>query len=394
MKVLQADTGNPDFCNDEVIVPALERIGVDAVDARNFSLSGCHEIIVTGMAQMGSVEGFVNMAKIARMALGLEPELCPTGDIAGIDSFDALWQRVEGAMKVVAERAHTASVCRDREGAESPEKSLEVSLVTRDCIDNAADYAQGGARYNFCNWNVIGTANLADSLAAIRALVFDDGIATLEDIRDALNTDWRNHRELRTRIMSRTPRFGNDDNGPDGMACRVIESLSHIFRGFTPYRGGSYILGTTAGGENMHMEFGRVTGATPDGRFAGDPLADSIGPAQGRDKRGITAVLNSVAKLPHHLLPTATTLNLKLDRRVLMDDGGVEKIASLIRGHFTSGGQQMQFNFYDREMLLDAKQHPDHYEGLMVRVAGYCAPFVSLWDDLQDEIIARTAHSA
>jgi formate C-acetyltransferase len=143
----------------------------------------------------------------------------------------------------------------------------------------------------------------------------------------------------------------------------------------------------------MHVEFGRITGATPDGRKSGTTLADSIGSAQGRDRQGITAVLNSVAKLPHKLLPTATTLNVKIDPKLLDDEDGIEKIAALIRGHFSSGGQQIQFNFYNREMLLDAKKHPEKYGSLMVRVAGYSAPFISLWDDLQDEIIARTEHS-
>ena len=122
------------------------------------------------------------------------------------------------------------------------------------------------------------------------------------------------------------------------------------------------------------------------------PFADSVGAAQGRDRQGITSTLNSVSKLPHRLLPTATTLNVKLDPKLLEDENGIEKVASLIESHFTSGGQQIQFNFYDHETLLDAKKHPEKHANLMVRVAGYSAPFISLWDDLQDEIIARTGH--
>ena len=143
----------------------------------------------------------------------------------------------------------------------------------------------------------------------------------------------------------------------------------------------------------MHIEFGRLTGATPDGRKAGTTLADSIGPAQGRDRRGVTTMLGSVAALPHRLLPTATTLNVQMDPKLLDTDEGIQKVASLLRSHFASGGQQMQFNFYSRETLLAAKRSPEQYQNLMVRVAGYSAPFVSLWDDLQDEVIARTAHA-
>jgi formate C-acetyltransferase len=142
----------------------------------------------------------------------------------------------------------------------------------------------------------------------------------------------------------------------------------------------------------MHIEFGRVTGATPDGRQDHDPLADSLGAAQGRDRQGVTALLNSVAKLPHDLLPTATSLNVKLDPKLLATEAGIDQIAALIEGHFSSGGQQFQFNLVDRETLLEAKRSPEKHGDLMVRVCGYSALFTSLWPDLQDEIIARTEH--
>jgi formate C-acetyltransferase len=393
VRVMRAKTGNPDFCNDEQIVPALINIGVKPEDARNFSLSGCHEVIVTGMAQMGSVEGFINMPKIIRIALGLEPSLKNGFDLSEIDSYDKFWKHITDVMDSVAEYAHEASLVRDRISAEQSGGYLEASLVTRDCIENARGFTQGGARYNYCNWDIIGIANLVDSLIAIRKMVFEDKILSLQQLADVLASDWEGHEQLRIQITNQFPHFGNNDDEVDKVASQVIETFSSILKRRIPYRGGEYILGTTAGGENMHVEFGRITGATPDGRKSGMTLADSIGSAQGRDRQGITAVLNSVAKLPHKLLPTATTLNVKIDPKLLDDEDGIEKIAALIRGHFSSGGQQIQFNFYNREMLLDAKKHPEKYGSLMVRVAGYSAPFVSLWDDLQDEIIARTEHS-
>ena len=390
--VLQTKSGNPDFCNDEQIVPALISIGVAPEDARNFSLSGCHEVIVTGMAQMGSVEGFVNMSKMVRMALGLEPALMTNGDLSRIDSYDKFWEHITHIMDFVAEAAHEASVCRDRDAAERPGGYIEASLVTRDCIENALGYTQGGARYNHCNWDVIGIANLADSLAAIRKLVFEDKALSLRQLADMLAEDWEGNEQLRMQIANQFPHFGNNDDDVDELAKQVIETFSNILRRRKPFRGGEYILGTTAGGENMHVEFGRVTGATPDGRKSGTPLSDSIGAAQGRDREGVTALLNSVAKLPHKLLPTATTLNVRMDPKLLDTQEGVEKVAALLSGHFASGGQQMQFNFYDRETLLEAKRSPERYGNLMVRVTGYSAPFISLWDDLKDEIIARTEH--
>ncbi|MEW6755899.1 MAG: pyruvate formate lyase family protein [Candidatus Latescibacterota bacterium] len=392
VRVLRGGSGNPDFCSDEQIVQALTRIGVDLEDARDFSLSGCHEVIVTGRAQMGSVEGFVNLPKALLLALGLEPGLGPGADLAAIDGEAALWAALVKALDGVAQAAHVASVARDERAAQEPGGGLAASLVVGDCIERACGYTQGGARYNFCNWDIIGLANLADSLAAIHALVFRQRALTLAELVAVLGADWAGHETLRRRVVSQCPHFGNDEPQVDALASRLVETFSALLKQHRPFRGGEYILGTTAGGENMHIEFGRVTGATPDGRRAGEPLADSLGASQGRDLRGVTALLNSVARLPHGLLPTATTLNVKLDPKLLAGEGGVEKIAALIDGHFRSGGQQCQFNLVDRELLLEARRCPQEHGDLMVRVAGYSAPFTSLWEDLQDEIIARTGH--
>jgi len=392
VRVMRARTGNPDFCNDEQIVPALVNIGVSIEDARNFSLSGCHEVIVTGMSQMGSVEGFINMPRIVRIALGLESAFGNGDRLSSIDSYDKLWKRITDVMDSFVEAAHEASLCRDRHFAEQPGGYLEASLVTRDCIERASGYTQGGARYNFCNWNIIGVTNLADSLIAIRKLAFEDRILSLQELANILSLDWDGYEQLRMRILNQLPHFGNNDNEVDEVASQIIKTFDRILKQRKPFRGGEYILGTLAGGENMHIEFGRITGATPDGRRSGSPLADSIGASQGRDHKGVTSMLNSVAKLPHRILPTATTLNVKLGPKLLETEDGIEKVASLISGHFISGGQQLQFNFYSREMLLEAKQHPEKHGNLMVRVAGYSAPFVSLWTDMQDEIIERTGH--
>jgi len=392
VRVLRTRSGNPDFCNDEQIVPALAHTGIRLEDARDFSLSGCHEVIITGRAQMGSVEGFINLPKILRLLLGLEPELGAGADLDRLPTFEALWADLETAMDRIAGDVHRISVARDSHAAKTID--LCTSLVVNDCIEQVKGYTQGGARYNHCNWDTIGIANLADSLEAIRTLVYEDRVMTLAGLADLLRSDWEGQEPLRRRILREFPHFGNDDGRVDTTAARLVERFAGIMKRYTPFRGGQYILGTTAGGENMHVEFGRLTGATPDGRKAGSPLADSMGAVQGLDRQGVTALLNSVSRLPHRLLPTAATLNVKLDPKLVDSDAGVEKIAALIRAHFLSGGQQIQFNLVSREMLLEARAHPEAHTGLMVRVAGYCAPFTSLWPDLQDEILARTEHHA
>jgi len=393
VRALRSQTGHPDFCNDEQIVPALANTGIKREDARDFSLSGCNEVIITGKSQMGSVEGFINMPKILRLSLGLESNLGNGMNLSAIDSYDKLWERVVNAMDFVASAAHEFSVDRDKRMADIPGGNLAASLVTQDCIENARGYTQGGARYNNCNWDAIGVANLADSLVTLKKLVFAEKTLSLADFAEIIRSDWEGQETFRRRILNQLPHFGNDDDEVDEIAAQIIEVFAKILKRRTPFRGGEYTLGTLAGGENMHIEFGRVTGATPDGRKAGESFADSLAASQGRDRNGVTAMLNSVAKLPHSLLPTSTTVNVKMDPKLLGSDDGIEKIAALINGHFMSGGQQLQFNFYNREMLLEAKRHPEKHANLMVRVAGYSAPFISLWDDLQDEIISRTEHN-
>jgi formate C-acetyltransferase len=295
-------------------------------------------------------------------------------------------------MEFVAEGAHRASIERDQQAADMAGGNLAASLVVNDCIENVTGYTQGGARYNHCNWDVIGIANLADALGAMRTLVFETKELTVTEFAKMCQSNWEGSETVRQRVLNHLPHFGNNDDNADLIAAKIIEVFSGVMKKLTPFRGGEYCLGTTAGGENMHMEFGRLTGATPDGRQDGSPLADSLGAIQGRDRHGVTALLNSVAKLPHGLLPTATTLNVKMDPVILSGEGGVERVAALIEGHFMAGGQQCQFNLVSRKTLLDAKENPEEYGDLMVRVAGYSAPFTSLWEDLQDEIIARTEH--
>ncbi|MCY2930061.1 MAG: hypothetical protein NTV86_11320 [Planctomycetota bacterium] len=390
VQALRGRCGHPSFCSDEQIIPALTNVGVALADARNYSLSGCNEVIISGMAQMGSVEGFVNMPKALEMALGLAPELGPGADLTRIGSFEQFQTAVADALRTIVGVIHETSYAVDADRARWPH--LMASLVVRDCIENARGYTQGGARYNFCNWNIVGIANLADSLAVVDRLVFREKRLALPALAAVLRTNWDGQEVLRRRILGDLPHYGNDVGEVDSLAAGVVELTDSLMKQAVPFRGGQYILGTLAGAENIHMFFGALTGATPDGRRAGEPLADSLGAAQGRDRHGPTAMLNSVAKIPHRLLPTATTINVKLDPRLLDSQAGLDRIAALIQGHFVSGGQQVQLTLVTRQMLEEAQADPASHGNVVVRVAGYSAPFVMLDPALQAEIISRTEH--
>ncbi len=390
--VLRSGMNNLEFCCDEQIVPALVHAGVAEEDARNFSLSGCHEVTIAGKSQMGTVEGMVNMPKILRVALGLEPELTTDVDLAAIDSYDALWNALVDAMREAAAAMHEHSEHLDSLRAADPAGGLASSLVTADCIEQGRGMAQGGAKYNYCNWDAIGIANLADSLAAIRKLVFEDNRLTLAELVAALADDWADCESLRQEVLASDEHFGNDNDAVDAIAADIIAALDELMKTKTPYRGGQYILGTLAGYENAHSHFGSRTGATPDGRKAGESFANSLAAAAGRDHNGPTAMLNSIAKMPHHLLPTSTVTNITLSRSLLASEAGLDNIASLIEGHFRAGGQQCQITFHSRADLLAARAEPEKYGNVMVRVAGYSAPFVTLDEATQDELLARTEH--
>ncbi|MHC4985415.1 MAG: glycine radical domain-containing protein, partial [Planctomycetota bacterium] len=228
--------------------------------------------------------------------------------------------------------------------------------------------------------------------AAIRRLVFNERTLTLAEFVDVLRDEWAGREPLRQEILTGDGHFGNDNDGVDTIAADIITTFDELIKTKTPFRGGQYILGTLAGYENAHSHFGARTGATPDGRKAGESFASSLAAAAGRDHHGPTAMLNSVAKMPHRLLPTSTVTNISLDRSLLAGPEGIADVASLIEGHFRSGGQQCQLTFYGREELLAARAEPETHGHVMVRVAGYSAPFVTLDVPTQDEIIARTEH--
>ena len=390
VELLKKNFGSPDFCNDEQIVPALIKIGISPEDARNFCPSGCHEIMIPGKSQMGSLMGEFNLPKTLNCVLGVDE--MPSGDKIALDelrdweSFYAAWRRV---MKDVASKIHELSYFEDSKRAQTS-WGFAGSLLTEGCIERGRGLAQGGAIYNYCNWDAIGIATLADSFMVIKKLVFESKTITLEKLAECLRNNWDGYELLRQQIDFALPRFGNDIREVDAIAAGLIRDVAEALDQYTPYRGGRYTLGTLAGYENAHAVFGQNTGATSDGRLAGEAFPGSLGPAAGRDRDGLTAMLNSVASIPHILLPTSTVVNVTIDPGLLHSEAGMYKTAAAIIAHFGSGGQQLQFTIADRNILSEAQKNPDGYRGLMVRVAGYSARFTSLEKNVQDEIINRT----
>lgn len=264
-----------------------------------------------------------------------------------------------------------------------------LSLVVDDCLERGLDVTAGGARYNFSGVQGVQIANVADSLAAVKQAVFDERWLPAGDLLAALRANFANAEVLRQRLINRAPKYGNDDDRVDRHAQKWGDRYSALVEQYPTIRGGVYQPGFYT--VSAHVPMGANVGATPDGRFAGTPLADGgLSPTAGRDRRGATAALNSVSKLNLKLASNGTLLNMKFLPLFFAGEAALKKFVLLLRGFCHLHIPHVQFNVVSAETLRRAQANPEQYRSLVVRVAGYSAYFTELDRELQDEIIRRT----
>jgi len=395
-RVIRRGYGFPSVFNADAVVDELLRQGKRLEDAREGGTSGCVEAGAFGK-EAYILTGYFNLVKLLDLALhdGFDTragkQLGPrTGNAAEFtcvgDVLDA-WERqvrhfvdVKVAGSQIIERMYASY-------APAP----FLSILIDDCISNGRDYNEGGARYNTSYIQGVGIGTLTDSLAAIDALVFQQKRLSLPEMVAALDSNFEGREPLRQTLLNRCPKYGNDLDAPDSLMREAFSRYYNAVEGRPNTRGGEYhidMLPTTC-----HVYFGTVTGATPDGRIAWDPLSEGISPVQGADRCGPTAVLKSAAKMDHRLTG-GTLLNQKFTPRLLEGEAGIDRMLQLIRTYFRMGGHHIQFNIVSGEALREAQQHPEEHRDLIVRVAGYSDYFCDLSRGLQDEIIQRTTHSA
>jgi formate C-acetyltransferase len=253
------------------------------------------------------------------------------------------------------------------------------------------DVTAGGARYNFSGVQGVQIANVADSLAAVRQVVYEDQWLTAQELLAALRANYCGYEDLRQRLLNETPKYGNDDDRVDELAHKWADCYCELVAGHANARGGIYQPGFYT--VSAHMPMGRHVGATPDGRHAGAPLADGgLSPSAGRDRAGPTAVLRSVSKLDLELASNGTLLNMKFSPAVFQGERALGQFVALLRSFCTLRIPHVQFNVVSAETLRRAQQRPEEYRNLVVRVAGYSAYFCELDRDLQDEIVRRTEY--
>jgi len=262
-----------------------------------------------------------------------------------------------------------------------------LSILVDDCIKNGKDFHAGGARYNMSYIQGVGLGTLTDSLAAINKVVFEEKKITLDELMEAMSKNFRGHERLRQLLLNRVPKYGNNDDNADRIMKKVVDTYYETVNDRPTSRGGKYginLLPTT-----VHVYFGSVSGATPDGRKAGKPLSDGISPVQGSDREGPTSVIKSASKMDQGRF-CGTLLNQKFSPQVLKSSEDLNKLSSLVKTYFKLNGHHIQFNVIDAATLKRAQAKPEDHRNLIVRVAGYSDYFVNLSKELQNEIISRT----
>ena len=393
-KIIRTGFGQPSVFNADLIVQEMVRQGKALDDARCAGSSGCVEVGVFGKESY-ILSGYFNLPKVLELTLhnGIDPRTgkrigIPTGEAAGFDSFEALFEAFKKQLNYLVDvKIRGSQVIERLFAAYMPAPFL--SLLIDDCIAKGKDYHDGGARYNTTYIQGVGIGSITDSLAAIQTLVFDQKSMSLSELLEVLEKDFAGHEKVRQTLLNKMPKYGNDDDRADSLMRRVFNTYWSAVDGRKNTKGGEYhinMLPTT-----VHVYFGSVIGASPDGRKAGQPLSEGISPVQGADRHGPTAVLRSAAKMDH-VRTGGTLLNQKFTPQLLQDDEGLDKLTALVRSYFKLDGHHIQFNVVDADTLRKARQHPEDYRDLIVRVAGYSDYFCDLSEALQDEIIARTEH--
>lgn len=432
--------GLPAYYNDEVIIPALMNRGVSLKDARDYNIIGCVEPQKAGKTEGWHDAAFFNMCRVLELVFSNgydkgEQISIKTGDVTQMKTFEEFYDAYKKQMEYMISLLVNSDNAIDIAHAQRCPLPYESSMVD-DCIKRGISCQEGGAVYNFTGPQGFGIANVADSLAVIRELVFEKKKVSMAEMKQALMDNFgrgisaEEAQKVTTEVVKNlishgahvteeqiaqifvtalngtvteeqkkrydeilemiedVPKYGNDILEVDLFARDVAYTYTKPLEKYKNPRGGMFQAGLYPVSANVPL--GKQTGATPDGRLAYTPVADGVGPMAGRDTHGPTATANSVARLDHGIASNGTLFNQKFHPSALKGRSGLLDFTSLIRAFFDQKGMHMQFNVVSRETLLDAQEHPEKYKTLVVRVAGYSALFTTLSKALQDDIINRT----
>ncbi|WP_173446862.1 formate C-acetyltransferase/glycerol dehydratase family glycyl radical enzyme [Absicoccus porci] len=398
VRCVSKGSGMPQFFNDKAIIHSLEKLGISHEDAMNYAIVGCVELTTQGNNLGWSDAAMFNLNKVLELTLNHGVCLL-TGKQLGPDygslSTYKTFEELEAAYKkMILYFMDKMLVC-----CEAVEKAhIDVlptpflSAVIDDCMEKGMDVTAGGAHYNLSGIQMIQVANLADSLAAIKQMVYDEKRIAPADLVHALQTNFDGEEVMRQTLLHRVPKYGNDVEWVDELGAKWARFFRQELGKHTNYRNGPYHTGMYT--VSAHVPMGKNVGASADGRLSQDPLADGgLSPVYGRDLQGPTAVLKSVSKMDDDCTTNGGLLNMKFLPDFFKTETGITKFCHFLRTFVDLEIPHIQFNVVSRQNLLDAQKHPEQYRSLTVRVAGYTAYFTELAGDLQNEIIARTTYN-
>ncbi len=393
-QVIASGASLPALVNDEVMVASMVERGVALEHARDYSFVGCGQTYPHGRGHGSYEDSVMNAAKPIEWALhnGVDPV---TGKREGPETGEAeslaTWEDFERAYRTQMDTMVTRGIegvnahrARHRHHWFDPIRSL----LTYSCVERGLDWHAGGADYAEGMVDMVGMSTTTDSLAAIREAVYEKGLLTLAELRDVLDRDFDDAEGLRQHLLKRIPKFGNGDPVVDAFTAAEVARVNDHIRSHRTVFGGPWgmdIIGWTGA-----VDFGRETGATPDGRRARQPLADCAGPAQGRNVEGPTATLASVLTLPHATSHGPLALSLRFPKDAVEGAEGVERLMALAEAYFVGGGQQLQISIASTEEMRDALVHPEAHRSLLVRFGGFSAYFTQLERVYQEDMIARS----
>ena len=432
--------GLPAYYNDEVIIPSLVSRGLTLEDARDYNIIGCVEPQKSGKTEGWHDAAFFNMCRPLELVFGngmdkgvqVGPQ---TGRVEDMKTFEEFYHAYKIQMDYTIKLLVNADNAIDVAHAQRCPLPFLSSMVD-DCMKKGKTVQEGGAVYNFTGPQGFGVANMADSLYAVKKLVYDEKKVTMKELKEALATNYgkglsdedvasmtaeiagsmkaagqavterevaailktvvaaseapevKANGERILKLIETVPKFGNDIPEVDAFARDVAYTYTKPLQNYKNPRGGIFQAGLYPVSANVPL--GAQTGATPDGRLAHTPVADGVSPSAGKDVSGPTAAANSVSRLDHYIASNGTLFNQKFHPSALSGRRGLENFVGLVRSFFDQKGSHMQFNVVSRETLLDAQKNPEQYKHLVVRVAGYSALFTTLSKSLQDDIIRRT----
>ena len=406
-KLIRKGFGMPSMFGDETVIKALRFIDLPEEVARDFASIGCVEVGIPGKwTHRATGMSYINLGKILELVLnngfdlntGIRLLSVHEGNDPHVnfDSYEELFAAWKKFLKFYTDLAVESDVICDR-SLQVHDKDPFASSLVDDCLERGMTLKDGGATYDFISHSTVGPTTVGDSLAAIKKLVFDDKVVTLDELKQAMAVNWQDLQAQKIQKLAKSaPKFGNDDDFVDEIVASVYESYLELL---PEYRNERYGKGPIGCGYTMstsnissNVPYGMDVGATPDGRFAGEPLNEGASMCRGADREGPTAAVKSISKLPNSKMAGGQLLNMKFSPGLLKGDENLDKFVSFLEAFRQLNGFHVQFNVIDRDTLIDAMNNPREYPNLMVRVAGYCALFTSLMPEVQEDIIRRTEY--